>query len=93
MMKPLTWLLTALIKIYQYTLSPYLPASCRYYPTCSAYGIEALRQHGPFIGSWLTLKRLARCHPFGGQGYDPVPNKHNKCQHRATEMSGRVSID
>jgi len=54
-------------------ISPYLPPSCRYTPTCSAYGIEALKKYGPFKGSWLTIKRIASCHPWGGHGYDPVP--------------------
>ena len=93
MANPLTKVLTGLIKIYQYVISPYLPASCRYYPTCSAYAVEALQQHGPLKGSWLTIRRLGRCHPFGGQGYDPVPKKHENCHHCATEMSGRVRID
>ncbi|MCF8467350.1 MAG: membrane protein insertion efficiency factor YidD [Sneathiella sp.] len=93
MTNPLTKVLTGLIKIYQYIISPYLPASCRYYPTCSAYAIEALQQHGPLKGSWLTMRRLGRCHPFGGQGYDPVPKKQENCQHCATEMSDRVRID
>lgn len=61
------------IKIYQYAISPYFPASCRFTPTCSQYGIEALRKYGIFKGSRLTLKRIARCHPWGGSGFDPVP--------------------
>jgi putative membrane protein insertion efficiency factor len=93
MINPLTKTLIALTRIYQYIISPYLPASCRYYPTCSAYAIEALQQHGPLKGSWLTVKRLGSCHPFGGQGYDPVPKKHENCQHCAIETSGRASID
>jgi uncharacterized protein len=64
-----------LIRFYQGAISPYLMPSCRFTPTCSAYGIEAIRIHGPFKGSWLTLKRLSRCHPWGGNGYDPVPGK------------------
>jgi putative membrane protein insertion efficiency factor len=62
-----------LIKIYQYVISPVLPNSCRYTPTCSQYGIEAIKKHGPFKGGWLTLKRIARCNPWGGHGHDPVP--------------------
>lgn len=62
-----------IIRIYQYTISPYFPASCRYSPTCSAYGIEALKKHGPFKGGWLTIKRISSCNPWGGSGYDPVP--------------------
>lgn len=62
-----------LIKIYQYFISPVLGASCRYAPTCSQYGIKAIKKHGPFKGMWLTLKRISKCHPWGGHGYDPVP--------------------
>ncbi len=61
------------IRLYQLCLSPLLPPSCRFVPTCSAYAIEALTRHGLLRGGWLTLRRLARCHPWGGSGYDPVP--------------------
>lgn len=71
--KGLTYFLIGLIKIYQYTLSPLIGRSCRYTPTCSNYGIEALKKHGPFKGSWLTIKRVLSCNPWGGSGYDPVP--------------------
>jgi putative membrane protein insertion efficiency factor len=54
-------------------ISPVLPASCRYSPTCSQYGIEAIRKYGPFKGGYLTLKRFLSCGPWGGSGYDPVP--------------------
>jgi putative membrane protein insertion efficiency factor len=67
------WVLVALVRGYQVVLSPLLPASCRFYPSCSAYAIEALERHGALRGSWLTLRRLARCHPFHAGGYDPVP--------------------
>ncbi|WP_288020378.1 membrane protein insertion efficiency factor YidD [Tenuifilum sp.] len=62
-----------IVKLYQIFLSPYLPNSCRFTPTCSAYSIEALRKYGFFKGLWLSLKRISRCHPWGGHGYDPVP--------------------
>lgn len=64
------WLL---VKVYQYVISPLTPPSCRFTPTCSQYAAEALRKYGPLKGSWLTLRRLSRCHPWGGSGYDPVP--------------------
>jgi len=62
-----------LIKIYRYSISPMLPKTCRYTPTCSQYGIEAFQKHGLIKGFWLTLKRVLSCHPWGGSGYDPVP--------------------
>jgi len=61
------------IRVYQLFLSPLLGANCRYSPTCSQYGILAIRKHGPFKGGWLTLKRIASCHPWGDHGHDPVP--------------------
>lgn len=62
-----------LIRGYQLLLSPMLGGSCRYTPTCSQYGVEAIRRYGPFKGGWLTLKRIGKCHPWGGHGHDPVP--------------------
>jgi hypothetical protein len=65
--------LMLLVRFYQVAISPLTPASCRYVPTCSAYALEALERHGALAGSWLTARRLSRCHPWGGRGYDPVP--------------------
>ncbi len=62
-----------LIQFYRHCISPYLPNSCRFTPTCSQYALEAFRKYGPLKGFWLSLKRILRCHPFGGSGYDPVP--------------------
>ena len=62
-----------LIKIYQWVISPILGPKCRYTPTCSHYAVEALKKHGPLKGLWLAIRRIARCHPWGGSGYDPVP--------------------
>lgn len=73
MNKFLAKLFIGIIRLYQVALSPYLPPSCRYSPTCSQYGIEALKKHGPFKGGWLALKRIASCNPWGGSGFDPVP--------------------
>jgi len=69
----LGWIFLVIIKLYQWLLSPMLGASCRYNPTCSQYGVEAIKKYGPFKGGWLTLKRIGRCHPWGGHGHDPVP--------------------
>lgn len=62
-----------MIKVYQATLSPFIGGACRYTPTCSNYGIEAIQKYGAIKGSWLTIKRIASCNPWGGSGYDPVP--------------------
>jgi putative membrane protein insertion efficiency factor len=67
-----------IVRIYQVVLSPLLPATCRYTPTCSSYMIEALKTHGVFKGGWMGLKRIARCNPWGSSGYDPVPEKDRK---------------
>lgn len=66
-------LLSLVVLFYRGAISPLFPPSCRFTPTCSRYALEALRRHGALKGSWLTLKRLLRCHPWGGSGYDPVP--------------------
>ena len=65
--------LILLIRIYQVTLSPYIGRNCRYTPTCSSYGIEALKKYGAIKGGWLTFYRVLSCNPWGGSGYDPVP--------------------
>ena len=67
--RPLIWL----VKIYRLAISPWLGGNCRFQPTCSSYAIEALQTHGVLYGSWLAARRIGRCHPWGGSGYDPVP--------------------
>ncbi|MCX7101993.1 MAG: membrane protein insertion efficiency factor YidD [Methylobacter sp.] len=69
------FMLIAIIRFYKYFISPLLGNSCRFYPSCSSYSLEALQLHGAIIGSYLTLKRLLRCHPFHEVGIDPVPEK------------------
>ncbi len=71
--KILIFPLVVLIKFYQLCISPFTPPSCRFTPTCSQYALEALRKHGLFKGGWLAFRRILRCHPWGGSGYDPVP--------------------
>ena len=73
-------ILRALIIAYRYGLAPVLGANCRYEPGCSAYAQEAIGIHGPLLGSWLAFKRIFRCHPWGGAGYDPVPTVR-ECGH------------
>ena len=71
---PFIWL----VRFYQAAISPYTPSACRYSPTCSSYTLEALKKHGIFKGGWLAIKRIGSCHPWGGSGYDPVPEKEPK---------------
>jgi hypothetical protein len=75
-------LLRGLIRAYQLLISPLLRPSCRYLPSCSDYAAEAIGTHGALYGTWLTLRRLARCHPWGGDGYDPVPRPAESATHR-----------
>ncbi|MBI5162659.1 MAG: membrane protein insertion efficiency factor YidD [Magnetospirillum sp.] len=72
-MNPASLALRGLIRAYQLLLSPVLPASCRFHPSCSAYAFDAVGRHGALRGSWLAVKRLARCHPWNDGGFDPVP--------------------
>lgn len=69
----LSWLLILLIRFYQTCVSPYTPPSCRFTPTCSEYARQAILKHGPVKGSYLAVRRILRCNPWGGSGYDPVP--------------------
>jgi putative membrane protein insertion efficiency factor len=78
------------IRFYQKGISPYLPAACRFTPSCSAYAIEALEVHGAARGSWLTVRRLLRCQPWGGKGYDPVPPRREISSSSGSRESGRV---
>lgn len=80
---PVTQMLKILLKVYKYTLSPFLSlltggpgTGCRFTPTCSEYFVEAVETHGCINGTWLGIKRLCRCHPWGGSGYDPVPERN-----------------
>ena len=70
--------LLIIIKVYQLLISPILRGNCRFLPTCSEYAIESLKSHGLIKGSILTIKRIGRCHPWGGHGYDPIPSKDLK---------------
>jgi putative membrane protein insertion efficiency factor len=80
------------LKGYKLAISPWFGAACRYQPTCSAYTEEAIRLHGPIRGVWLGARRIARCHPWGGSGYDPVPQPgsatHIACTHHIPDVAG-----
>ena len=67
------FILTSLIRFYQRFISPLTPPACRFTPTCSQYTLEAIQKYGALKGTWLGIKRICRCHPWGGSGYDPVP--------------------
>ncbi len=71
--KLVTFPFIIVIKIYQILISPFFPSSCRFAPTCSQYSFEALRKYGLFKGGWLGIKRISKCHPWGGSGHDPLP--------------------
>lgn len=82
--------LVVLIYFYKYVISPLTPASCRYYPSCSEYSVQAIKIHGPLRGSWMAIKRIARCHPWGPSGIDPVPKvvvKKMKIRQKAAKES------
>jgi len=80
--------LRGLVWLYRYTISPLIGANCRFQPTCSAYAEEALREHGAFKGGWLALRRIGRCHPWGGSGYDPVPVRKEKVDEEKIDEAG-----
>ena len=71
-------ILLKIIQFYRVGISPLKPPSCRFYPTCSTYGLEAIERFGALKGTWLTIKRISKCHPFHAGGFDPVPEKKNK---------------
>lgn len=77
-MSPLAFIFSLPVRAYRLLWSPWVGHNCRYQPTCSAYALEALEKHGAFKGSWLALRRIGRCHPWGDTGYDPVPEPDTK---------------
>jgi len=85
-------ILIAFIRVYQYTLSPLLGPRCRYYPSCSNYAVDALREHGAVRGLGLATWRILRCNPFSNGGYDPVPPRHKRGEpeHGETNVSTHV---
>ena len=85
---PAARLLIAPIRFYQRFITPYTPATCRYYPTCSSYAVAALREHGAVRGSWLTVRRLGRCHPWSSGGVDHVPPRRERSGPAGRSSSG-----
>ena len=79
----------SLVRFYQAAISPYTPSACRYSPTCSSYTLEALQKHGIITGGWLAIKRIGSCHPWGGSGYDPVPDKDELGDRRKAKKDKR----
>lgn len=93
---PVAWVLLALVKFYRAWISPVLPPSCRFEPSCSAYALEALTVHGALRGSWLSLRRLLRCGPWHPGGYDPVPPRHSSDLDEptaSTDVAGQEHTD
>jgi putative membrane protein insertion efficiency factor len=84
--------LIALVRAYQYAISPLLGPRCRYYPSCSNYAIGALREHGAFRGAGLAAWRILRCNPFSNGGYDPVPPRHRGCEHDHPETNVSAGV-
>ena len=80
-LSPLAWLLRLAVLAYRYGLSPLLGPRCRFYPSCSVYALDALEHHGAVRGAWLSLRRIARCHPWHEGGYDPVPERTDAGRH------------
>ena len=98
-MSPLGWLLKGAVLAYRYTLSPFIGHGCRFRPTCSEYALEAIERYGALKGGWLAARRLARCHPWGGCGYDPVPEngrtpyaaESQPCRGHAAPVTGHTT--
>ncbi|MCW2776341.1 MAG: hypothetical protein JWN17_66 [Frankiales bacterium] len=90
-MSPVARVLLVLVRSYRRWVSPLTPPHCRFAPSCSTYALEALQVHGAGRGSWLSLRRLARCHPFHPGGHDPVPPARERPTRRSTTRRGRAS--
>ena len=90
MKKILIYPFILIVRFYQTAISPYTPSTCRYSPTCSQYTVEALQKHGLFLGGWLSLKRISSCHPWGGSGYNPVPDKNNNKKNNTDVISIQI---
>jgi putative membrane protein insertion efficiency factor len=91
-MRVLAWIGIVPVRAYQWFVSPLLPPSCRYEPTCSAYAVQAFERHGLLRGLFITARRLLRCHPWGGSGYDPVPDALPGCRHEAHAHHHHIAV-
>ena len=87
------WLLALPVWLYHVLISPWKPPTCRFSPTCSAYALEALRTHGALRGSWLTVRRLGRCHPWCEPGFDPVPPPRASAPGQGAPLTDRTGTD
>jgi hypothetical protein len=85
--------LIVIVRLYRVVISPWTPPACRFVPTCSGYAIGAIERHGALRGGWMALRRIGRCHPFGGQGYDPVPGPHDVPGSHDTAASTERAIE
>jgi putative membrane protein insertion efficiency factor len=92
-MNPANFFLRVLIRAYQIFVSPFLPAHCRYWPTCSVYAMKAVREHGALSGGWLAARRVGRCHPWGGSGYDPVPEIQGRAATNDEDAAATSRLD
>lgn len=92
-MNPVKAIMLGAIRLYQLTLSPWVGRECRFLPTCSAYAMEAIDRFGPLRGGYLAFMRLMRCHPFGGRGYDPVPERFTWCPWRLNKPAQALSAE
>ena len=91
--KILAYIFIIPVKIYQFAISPFLPNSCRHIPSCSQYTIEALRIHGIFRGTWLSINRILRCNPYGTEGYDPVPPQMKRQEWKKFKRASKMGFN
>jgi len=89
---PVRWLLIGLLRVYRTIISPLYGDVCKYYPSCSAYALDAVREHGSLRGTWLAVRRIGRCHPWAKGGFDPVPPRAGSSTDRSRAGTGTPSL-